>query len=77
VTRLRQMMLDELQRRNYSQSTVRSYIFAVEDLQTISIVPPTALGQSIFVSTRRTCSVIASCRRERSRDVLLLCVFSL
>jgi site-specific recombinase XerD len=31
VTHLRQMMLDELQRRNYSQSTVRSYIFAVED----------------------------------------------
>ena len=31
MTHLRQMMLDELQRRNYSQSTVRSYIFAVED----------------------------------------------
>jgi integrase/recombinase XerD len=31
VTRLRQMMLDELQRRNYSPSTVRSYISAVED----------------------------------------------
>ena len=31
MTHLRQQMLDELQRRNYSQSTVRSYIFAVED----------------------------------------------
>jgi len=30
VTHLRQMMLDELQRRNYSQSTMRSYIFAVD-----------------------------------------------
>jgi hypothetical protein len=30
VTRLRQMMLDELQRRNYSPRTMRSYIRAVE-----------------------------------------------
>jgi integrase/recombinase XerD len=31
VTHLRQRMLDELQRRNYSQSTTRIYIYAVED----------------------------------------------
>jgi len=31
VTRLRQMMLDELQRRNYSPNTARSYIHAIED----------------------------------------------
>jgi integrase/recombinase XerD len=31
VTRLRQMMLEELQRRNYSQSTVTTYLSAVED----------------------------------------------
>jgi len=31
VSHLRQMMLDELQRRNYSPSTVRSYLHAVED----------------------------------------------
>lgn len=31
MTRLRQMMLDELQRRNYSPNTVRSYIHAIED----------------------------------------------
>jgi integrase/recombinase XerD len=31
VTRLRQMMLDELQRRNYSANTVRTYIHAIED----------------------------------------------
>jgi integrase/recombinase XerD len=31
VTRLRQLMLDELQRRNCSSSTIYSYIHAVED----------------------------------------------
>jgi len=31
VTHLRKLMLDELQRRNYAQSTVRTYIKAVED----------------------------------------------
>ena len=31
VTHLRQLMLDELQRRNYSPSTVRCYIHALED----------------------------------------------
>ena len=31
MTRLRQMMLDELQRRNYSPNTVRTYIHAIED----------------------------------------------
>ncbi len=31
MTHLRQRMLDELQRRNYSQSTARCYIHAVED----------------------------------------------
>jgi hypothetical protein len=31
MTHLRQLMLDELQRRNYSQSTARTYIYAVED----------------------------------------------
>src|SRR5579863_650667 len=44
MTHLRQQMLDELQRRNYSQSTVRSYIFAVEDFAKYFRRSPERLG---------------------------------
>jgi hypothetical protein len=37
-------MLDELQRRNYSQSTVRSYIYAVEDFANYFHRSPERLG---------------------------------
>jgi len=37
-------MLDELQRRNYSQSTVRSYIYAVEDFAKYFHPSPERLG---------------------------------
>ena len=32
MTHLRKMMLEELERRNYSQSTVRTYVKTIEDL---------------------------------------------
>jgi integrase/recombinase XerD len=44
VGHLRQLMLDELQRRNYSQSTVRPYIFAVEDFARYFHRSPEPLG---------------------------------
>src|SRR5271167_1420228 len=44
VTHLRQMMLDELQRRNYSQSTVRSYIHVIEDFSKHFHRSPDRLG---------------------------------
>jgi integrase/recombinase XerD len=44
VTHLRQMMLDELQRRNYSPNTVRSYIDAVEDFSKYFRRSPDLLG---------------------------------
>ena len=76
MTHLRQMMLDELQRRNYSQNTVRSYIHAVKILRSTSTVRPTASGQTTSASTRSICFAIANSRRVRSKVVLPLCVFS-
>lgn len=44
MTRLRQMMLDELQRRNYAASTIRSYVHAVEDFAKYFGSSPYRLG---------------------------------
>jgi integrase/recombinase XerD len=46
VTHLRQLMLDELQRRNYSPNTVRSYIHSVEDFSKYFHRSPERLGPS-------------------------------
>jgi integrase/recombinase XerD len=44
VTQLRKMMLEELQRRNYSQHATRSYIRTVEDFARRFNRPPDRLG---------------------------------
>ena len=45
MTHLRKMMLEELQRRNYTQSTIRYYIRTVEDFARYFNCPPDRLGQ--------------------------------
>ena len=44
MTRLRQMMLEELERRNYSASTARAYLRTVEDFARYFQKPPDRLG---------------------------------
>ena len=44
VTQLRKMMLEELERRNYSQSTVRAYVKTIADLARYFKRPPDQLG---------------------------------
>ena len=44
MTQLRKMMLEELERRNYSQSTVRTYVRTIADLARYFKRPPDQLG---------------------------------
>jgi len=44
VTQLRKLMLEELQRRNYSDSTVRTYVAAIRDFSRHFHQPPDKLG---------------------------------
>jgi site-specific recombinase XerD len=44
MTRLRQIMLDELERRNYTQTTRRAYLFGVADFARHFHRPPDQLG---------------------------------
>jgi integrase/recombinase XerD len=44
VTRLRKMILEELQRRNYSDSTVRIYLATIRDFSQHFGQPPDQLG---------------------------------
>ena len=44
MTHLRKLMLEELQRRNYSDETTRSYIYTVEDFARRFNCPPDRLG---------------------------------
>ena len=76
MTRLRKLMLDELQRRNYAQNTVRAYIHAIEDFAKYFHRSPGRLGpehiREYQVHLFRDCKLSAG----PLKFVPLLCVFS-
>jgi hypothetical protein len=52
VTRLRKMMLEELQRRNYSESTIRGYLRTVAEFARHFGSPRTSWGRMICAAIR-------------------------
>jgi len=56
VTQLRQKMLEELQRRNYSHRTAKTYVRIVRDFAEYFHQPPDKLGPSKSASIRPICS---------------------
>ena len=59
MTHCRQVMLEELQRRNYAKNTIYYYLKAVERFAKNSI-------SATYASIRRICSASGSSGRERS-----------
>ena len=56
MTRLRKMMLEELERRNYSEGTTRHYLRYVERFANTSASHQTSSVPIIFASIRPICS---------------------
>jgi len=74
VTRLRHMMLDELQRGNYSPNTVRTYIDAIEEFATYFRRSPHRLGpdhigqyQAHLFRDRKLSAMTVECRTTALR----------
>jgi len=63
MTRLRQRMLEELQRRNYTQATIDAYIFAVQEFSSFSGGLRKDWEPSICVATNCICCRRNGCRR--------------
>ncbi len=60
MTRLRKIMLEELQRRNYSTITTRNYPRVVADFLSILASPPTSSAPTNFEPIKPICCKTAS-----------------
>ena len=76
MTHLRKMMLEELQRRNYSESTTRCYIRTVEDFARRFKCSPDRLGPRHIREYQAELFQKAKLSPRRLRNVWRLCGFS-
>ena len=74
MTHLRKLMLDELQRRNYAQNTVRAYIHAIEDFAKYFHRSPDRLGPEHIREYQ--VHLFRDCKLSAGTAAPLLCVFS-
>src|SRR5580765_4632926 len=68
MTHLRKMMLEELERRNYAQTTIGLYIQPLKILRVISSAPPTNSVRNTSVSTKRIYSARGNSPHAPSRN---------
>jgi hypothetical protein len=61
MTHLRQMMLEELQRRNYSKHTAEAYIRALQDFAAFYHQPPDTLPNLLVVFIFFLIAIDANC----------------
>src|SRR5712671_956158 len=73
MARLRKMMLEELERRNYSEATTRCTSAQSKISQDDSSVLQMVWVRNTFVNIRPSCSRSASCHRARLRKDWQLC----
>jgi len=76
VTHLRKMMLEELQRRNYSEDTTRFYIRTVEDFSRRFNRPRIIWARGTSVNAKPSCFRSESYHRAPLRTTYRPCVFS-
>jgi hypothetical protein len=74
VTRLRKLMLEELQRRNYSEATIRGYLRVVAAFAKHFGKPPDKLGpEELRPNTRYFCFARKSLRHAVYKRASRLC----
>ena len=69
MTQLRKIMLEELQRRNYAETTIRSYIRTVEDFARRFNCPPDRLGPRHIREFQAELFQNGNCRRIPLSDI--------
>ena len=73
MTHLRQLMIEELRRRNFAESTIHSYVHGSNTSAGTSIVVPISLVPSTFASIRPCCSRKLKFGPEHRDQRLALC----
>ena len=55
MNQLRQLMIEELQRRNFAETTIRSYVHGMEHFSRYFHRRPDQLGTNMLISSLRVC----------------------
>ena len=76
MNQLRQLMLEELHRRNFAETTIRTYLYGVEHFSRYFHRPPDQLGPEDIRKYQAICSPSSSSARTPSSCGRRRCGFS-